>query len=76
MSSNAEPSIEQTLDGITIDSSDDDENALDSIRRKREFDSNEIDERDSHVEKLDDPRISISNGMTKSGDVEKLRIKL
>jgi hypothetical protein len=52
------------------------ENASDSIRRNRESDSNEIDESDSHVEKLDDPRISISNGITKSGDIEKLRINL
>jgi hypothetical protein len=35
-----------TLRGITIDSSDDMENALDSIRINREFDSNEIDESD------------------------------
>jgi hypothetical protein len=32
-----------TLHGITIDSSDEDENAEDSIRTNREFDSNEID---------------------------------
>jgi hypothetical protein len=34
------------LDGINIDSSDDDENALDSIRVNREFDSIEMDESD------------------------------
>jgi hypothetical protein len=31
------------LRGITIDSSDEEENASDSIRVNREFDSNEID---------------------------------
>jgi hypothetical protein len=37
-----EPRI-STLLGITIDRSDEDENASDSIRVSREFDSNEID---------------------------------
>jgi hypothetical protein len=40
----AEPSINRTLRGIMIDLSDEDENASDSIRVNREFDSNEIDE--------------------------------
>jgi hypothetical protein len=35
------------------------ENADDSIRFNREFDSNEIDESDLHDEKHDEPRISI-----------------
>jgi hypothetical protein len=35
-----------TLEGITIDSSDEDENAEDSIRINCESDSNEIDESD------------------------------
>jgi hypothetical protein len=36
-----------TFRGVTIDSSDEYENALDSIRVKSEFDSNLIDESDS-----------------------------
>jgi hypothetical protein len=47
------------LRGIKIDSSDDDENADDSIRINRELDSNEIDESDLQYEKHDEPRISI-----------------
>jgi hypothetical protein len=48
-----------TFRGISIDRRDDDENADDSIRFNREFDSNEIDESDLHDEKHDDPRIEI-----------------
>jgi uncharacterized Zn finger protein len=51
------------VDGITIDSSDEDENASDSIRLKCEFDSNVIDESDSHLEKQCDPRISAFLGI-------------
>jgi hypothetical protein len=43
-----------------MDSSDEYENAFDSIRVNREGDSNEIDESDSQPEKHFDPRISIS----------------
>jgi hypothetical protein len=43
---NAEPSMNCTLRGISIDSSDENENAFDSIRINLEFDSNEIDESD------------------------------
>jgi hypothetical protein len=43
---NAEPSMNWTFRGITIDWSDEDENANDSIRVKSEFDSNVIDEGD------------------------------
>jgi hypothetical protein len=42
-----------------IDSSDENENASDSIRVKCEFDSNVIDESDLHPEKHFDPTISI-----------------
>jgi hypothetical protein len=42
----AELSMNRTLRGITIDSSDEWENAEDSIRVNLEFDSNEIDESD------------------------------
>jgi hypothetical protein len=53
-----------TLHGISIDSSDDDENADDSIRFNPEFDSNEIDESDPQLAKHDDPRISTSWGIS------------
>jgi hypothetical protein len=52
-----------TLFGIKIDSSDEDENASDSIRIKCEFDSNVIDESDLQYEKQDDPRISTLFGI-------------
>jgi hypothetical protein len=47
------------VEGITIDSSDENENenASDSIRVKCEFDSNEIDESDSQYEKHLEQRI-------------------
>jgi hypothetical protein len=73
---NAEPSIKQTLDGITIDSSDEDENASDSIRVNREFDSNEIDVSRRQCEKHDEPIISISDGIFRWNESEKLRINL
>jgi hypothetical protein len=41
------------LDGITIDSSDENENTSNSIRVNREFDSNESDESDLQFEKHD-----------------------
>jgi hypothetical protein len=53
-----------TLRGISIDSNEVDENALDSIRVNREFDSNEIDLSDLHSEKHDDPRTSTLHGIT------------
>jgi hypothetical protein len=52
-----------TLLGIKIDSSDDFENAPDSIRVKCEFDSNVIDESDLQYEKQDDPTISTFLGI-------------
>jgi hypothetical protein len=58
-----EPRI-STLFGITIDSSDEDENAEDSIRVNRELDLNEIDVSDLHEEKHDEPRISTLFGIT------------
>jgi hypothetical protein len=51
------------LPGIKIDWSDDSENANDSIRVNREFDSNEIDESDSQDEKHFDPKISTLLGI-------------
>jgi hypothetical protein len=49
--------------GIKIDLSDEDENAPHSIRVKCEFDSNEIDKSDRHVEKHYDPKISTFLGI-------------
>jgi hypothetical protein len=46
-----------------IDVSDESQNANDSIRVNCEFDSNEIDESDSHLEKQFDPRISTFLGI-------------
>jgi hypothetical protein len=53
-----------TLDGITIDSRDEFENASDSTRVNREFDSNVIAESDLHHEKHSEPRISTPLGIT------------
>jgi hypothetical protein len=58
----SDPRISTVL-GINIDSSDEDENASDSIRIKREFDSNMIDESDLQCEKHSDPRISTFLGI-------------
>jgi hypothetical protein len=55
---NAEPLMNWTFRGITIDWSDEDENANDSIRVNCEFDSNVIDKSDLQFEKHFDPRIS------------------
>jgi hypothetical protein len=49
--------------GIKIDSSDDSENASDSIRVKCEFVSNVIDDSDLQYEKQFDPRISTFRGI-------------
>jgi hypothetical protein len=59
---------------MTIDWSDENENARDSIRVNREFDSNEMDQSDWHEEKHDEQRISIWLGISIVDDVEKLRI--
>jgi hypothetical protein len=61
---NAEPSTNSTFRGISIDRSDENENALDPIRVNREFDSNEIDENEQQGKKHDDPRISIFRGIS------------
>jgi hypothetical protein len=65
-----------TFFGINIDSNDDCENASDSIRVKREFDSNVIDESEKQYEKHSDPRISIFLPISITDDSEKLRINL
>jgi hypothetical protein len=52
------------------------ENAYDSIRFKCEFGLNVSDESEKQVEKQCDPRISISEGIRRSDDFEKLRINL
>jgi hypothetical protein len=55
---NAEPSMNLTFRGITIDRSVEYPNAANSIRVKSEFDSNVIDEREKQQKKLRGPRIS------------------
>jgi hypothetical protein len=60
---NAEPSINSTFRGITIDSRVESENASDSIRFNDDDDSNEIDESDPQYEKQPPPRISTSRGI-------------
>jgi hypothetical protein len=52
-----------TLLGIEMDRSDEDKNASDSIRVKREFDSNLINESNLQNEKHFDPRISTLFGI-------------
>jgi hypothetical protein len=52
-----------TFPGIKIDPIDEDKNVDDSIRVKREFDSNVIDESDLQFEKQFDPRISTFLGI-------------
>jgi hypothetical protein len=73
---NAEPSINRSWHGISIDRSEDFQNTSDSIRANREFDSNETDLSDLHPEKHFEQRISISRGIITEGDREKLRINL
>jgi hypothetical protein len=70
-----EPRISIFL-GIKIDSSDENENASDSIRVNREFDSNLTDKSDLQYEKQCDPTISILFGISISDDFEKFRINL
>jgi hypothetical protein len=55
-----------------IDSSDECENANDSIRLNRDSDSNEIDDGDLQNEKHDEERISTSRPISIRDDVEKL----
>jgi hypothetical protein len=52
------------LRGITIDLSDENAKAYDSIRVNREFDSNEMDESDLQSRKHDGQRISTLDGIT------------
>jgi hypothetical protein len=56
---------------IKIDSSDEDENASDSIRVNREFDSIVIDESDLQYEKQLEPRISIFLPISITDEFEK-----
>jgi hypothetical protein len=73
---NAELSMTGTFQGITIECSDEDENAYDLIRVKCQFDSNLVDESDSQNEKLFDPTISIFRPMSIDDDFQKFRINL
>jgi hypothetical protein len=54
----------RTLRGITIDSSDENENAFESIRVNLESDSMMIDESDLQLEKYAEQRISTLRGIT------------
>jgi hypothetical protein len=56
--------------------SEDSENASDSIRVNCELDSNVIDKSDLQDEKHDEPRISISETISRFDDLEKFRINL
>jgi hypothetical protein len=58
-----ELSENQTARRISIDWTDGHEKASDSIRGNRGFDSNEIEESDSHSRKHDNPRISTFRGI-------------
>jgi hypothetical protein len=61
---NAESSMNYTLRGITIDSRELSENALDSIHFSPEFDSTEINKSVQQSEKHDEQRISTVRGIT------------
>jgi hypothetical protein len=73
---NAEPSINCTFRGIMIDSSDENENASDSIRFNDDGDSNEIDESDLQAEKQDEAIIVTNPGTTISFEILKQQISL
>jgi hypothetical protein len=49
---------------VSTDSSDENENAFDSIRVNREFDPNEIDEGDEHCDKYNNPSVSTFRGIS------------
>jgi hypothetical protein len=61
--STASDAINNIVEGINMDLSEDLENASDSIRVKCEFDSNVIDESDLQYAKHFDPRISTLRGI-------------
>jgi hypothetical protein len=61
--STASEAINNIAEGIKMDVRNEDENASDSIRVNREFDSNEIDESDLQYEKHFDPKISTLLGI-------------
>jgi hypothetical protein len=73
---NAELSIKSTFRGMTIDSTDEYENASDSIRCNDDGDSNEIDESDLHDEKHDEPTIVTNPGIMTSSEILKQQISL
>jgi hypothetical protein len=73
---NAELSMNSTFRGITIDWSDENENALHAIRVNREFDSNVIDENDLQYAKQFGPRASIFIPTSIDDDSERFRINL
>jgi hypothetical protein len=74
--STASDAINNIVEGIKINRSDEDENASDSIRVKCELDSNVIDETKLQDEKQFDPRISICPAISIADEFEKFRINL
>jgi hypothetical protein len=63
--------MKQTVEGITTEFTDVPKSARASVRFNPEFDSNEIDESDSHLEKHDEQRISIVRGISILDETEK-----
>jgi hypothetical protein len=62
--SNAEPSMNRTLRGLSIERSDAHEDAFDSIQVNRECNSNEIDKYTIQSAKHDDSTISTFDGIS------------
>jgi hypothetical protein len=61
---NAEPSMNSTLRGISINSSNESANTSDSMASNCEFTSYKIDESDRQFSKHDDSRISTFRGIS------------
>jgi hypothetical protein len=68
--------MKQTVDGIKIERPDVPSTARGRMRFNPEFDSNEIEENDSHDEKHDESRISTVRRISTLDESEKLRINL
>jgi hypothetical protein len=68
--STASNTINNIVEGINMDRSDECENAIDSIRVKCEFDSKMTDKSDSQFEKHRDPRISTFRGIKIDSSVD------
>jgi hypothetical protein len=68
--------MKQTIEGITAERTDVPLSARTSIHFNPEFDSNEIDESDSHDSKNDEPKTSTVRGISICNETEKSRIIL